>query len=160
MALKALPTGDHAIASADGTPPQAYLEWLQSVQAMLTGSGPGSAVTFAAGDLRYERIGLIANFGAALIANYQIALTDVGQTKEMNIAGANTFTIPANATVAFPLGSWLNLVQAGAGQTTITPAGGVTLRARIGLKTAGQWAMVTLYKRATNEWVVGGDVVP
>ena len=69
-------------------------------------------------------------------------------------------TIAPNGTVAFPVKTLINVVQVGAGQTTLTPGGGVTLRARNGLKTSGQWAMATLYKRATNEWVCGGALTP
>lgn len=92
-------------------------------------------------------------------ANYTLVLADAGRTVEMDLAGANTLTIPPNSSVAFPVGTIVNFTQKGAGQTTITPGSGVTLRSRAGLKTAGQWAMGTLYKRATDEWVVGGDVV-
>jgi hypothetical protein len=107
-----------------------------------------------------ERVGVMRAINTQTGANYTAVLTDAGQTIEMNNAGANTFTIPLNATVAFAIGTYINLVQLGAGQTTITPTGGVTLRNRNGLKTAGQYALCTLYKRATDEWAVGGDTAP
>lgn len=90
--------------------------------------------------------------------NYTAVLSDAGQTVEMNVGSANTFTVPPNASVAFETGTYLNVSQYGAGQTTITPGAGVTIRARNGLKTGGQYAMATLYKRGTNEWVAGGDL--
>jgi hypothetical protein len=37
----------------------------------------------------------------------------------MNNASANTFSIPTNASVAFPIGTQINVIQIGAGQTTI-----------------------------------------
>jgi hypothetical protein len=91
-------------------------------------------------------------------ASYQAVLTDAGKTIRMNVAGANNLTIPANATVAFPVDSFFNIEQYGAGQTTIVAAGGVTIRSRIGLKMGGQYAVATLHKIATDEWILGGDV--
>jgi hypothetical protein len=37
----------------------------------------------------------------------------------MDNASANTFSIPTNASVAFPIGTQINVLQIGAGQTTI-----------------------------------------
>ncbi len=85
-------------------------------------------------------------------ANYVLAMTDLGGIVEMNLAGANTVTVPANATVAFPLGTRIMVIQAGAGQTTIVAAGGVTLRNAGAL--AAQWNAAWLYKRGTDEWVM------
>ncbi|TGT76159.1 hypothetical protein EN809_000600 [Mesorhizobium sp. M2E.F.Ca.ET.166.01.1.1] len=85
---------------------------------------------------------------------------DANGTIEMNVGTANTLTIPPNSSVAFPISTVINFTQLGAGQTTVTAGVGVTLRNRNGLKTAGQYAMGTLYKRGTDEWVVGGDVSP
>jgi hypothetical protein len=89
-------------------------------------------------------------------ANYTLALADAGTIVEMNVAGANTVTIPANASVAFPVGTSLFVVQAGAGTTTVVPAAGVTLDGQASL--GEQWAEATLYKRATNEWVIGVSI--
>jgi hypothetical protein len=91
-------------------------------------------------------------------SSYTAVLTDAGKTVEINNASANTFTIPPNSSAAFPLGTYINVVQYGAGQTTVTPGSGVTIRNANGLKTAKQYSMATLYKRATDEWVAGGDL--
>lgn len=91
--------------------------------------------------------------------SYTAVLADAGKTVEMNVASANNFTIPPNSSVAFATGDWINVTQIGAGQTTIVAGVGVTLRNRNGLKLTGQYAVATLYKRGTDEWVVGGDLV-
>jgi hypothetical protein len=104
-----------------------------------------------------EQLGVMAGINT-LTASGTAVLADAGKTVEMNVAGANTYTIPPNSVVAFPIGTYINVVQVGAGITTITPGAAVTLQNRNGLRTGGQWAMTTLYKRATDEWVVGGDV--
>ncbi len=86
------------------------------------------------------------------VASYVLAMSDLGGIVEMNAAGANTVTVPANATVAFPLGTRILIVQVGAGQTTVVAAGGVTGQNFGAL--AAQWNAAWLYKRGTNEWVM------
>lgn len=93
-------------------------------------------------------------------ASYTLVLADGGKVVEMNVATANTLTVPPNSSVAFPIGTIIEVHQYGAGQTTITPGAGVTLRSNGGkLKTAAQYASASLRKRATEEWIVAGDVV-
>ena len=92
-------------------------------------------------------------------ASYQLVLADAGKVVEMDVAGANNLTIPTDATVNFPIGTVIEIWQKGAGQTTIVPAGGVTLRSPGGLtKLYGQYSGGTLRKRAANEWVLQGDL--
>lgn len=93
-------------------------------------------------------------------ANRVAVLDDVGRVNEMNLAGANTYTIPLNATVPFPIETVLYVRQVGAGQTTIQVEVGVTLHslgAADGARAiSGQWGMVSIQKRGTNEWVMDG----
>lgn len=86
-----------------------------------------------------------------------LVLTDQSKAIECTSGSATTITIPPNSSVAFPVGSVIEVAQCGAGQVTLAPGGGVTLSNRNGLKTAGQWATLTLRKRATDGWIVGGD---
>lgn len=90
--------------------------------------------------------------------SYTLVLADLRAAIELDKATANTLTVPPNAAVAFPIGSLLTVAQYGAGQTTLTPGAGVTIRSRVGLKLAGQYAVASLYKRGTDEWVAGGDL--
>jgi len=90
-------------------------------------------------------------------ASYTLVLADSGKVVEMNVASANSVTVPANASVAFPIGTMIAIDQIGAGQTGIVAASGVTIRSVSGyLKVSGQYSGVTLRKRATNEWVLVG----
>jgi hypothetical protein len=77
---------------------------------------------------------------------------------EINKATATTLTIPTNATVAWPIGTSIDILQTGAGQVTIAGASGVTVNATPGLKLRTQWSSATLLKRATDSWVVVGDL--
>lgn len=85
--------------------------------------------------------------------DYTLALADADKLVEMNKATANTLTVPANASVAFPVGTRIVVSQYGAGATTVAAAGGVTLREMAGgTLTLTQYATLLLVKRATNEW--------
>jgi hypothetical protein len=92
-------------------------------------------------------------------ASYTLVLGDAQGVVEMNVASANTLTIPPNSSVAYPVGTSILVVQTGAGQTTITAGAGVTINSYLGLKIIGQWAGCTLVKRATNTWVAVGGLV-
>ena len=48
--------------------------------------------------------------------SYELVLTDEGKIIEMNVGAANTLTIPANADVAFEVGTVIMIVQIGTGQ--------------------------------------------
>jgi hypothetical protein len=91
-------------------------------------------------------------------ASYTLVLADAGKVVEMNVGSANNLTVPPNSSVAFPTGTFVNLGQYGAGATTIVAGAGVTIRNRNGLALGGQYAVATLYKRGTDEWVAGGDL--
>jgi hypothetical protein len=75
----------------------------------------------------------------------------------MTSASANNYTIPLNATVAFPIGTQLLVAQIGAGQTTIVATVGVTINAT-GLKISATKNAVTLIKVATDEWDAFGNL--
>jgi hypothetical protein len=90
---------------------------------------------------------------------YTLALADDGKVVEMNNASANTLTVPPNSSVAFPVGTQILVLQTGAGQTTLAPDTGVTINSKDGnLKLSAQWCAATLIKRATDVWVVVGDL--
>ena len=77
-------------------------------------------------------------------------------------ASAQTYTIPTNASVAFPIGSQINVIQIGAGQVTFVGAGGVTL-ASTGATSASpkcrvQFSAVTLVKVGSDSWYAIGDI--
>lgn len=87
---------------------------------------------------------------------YTLVLADAGKVVEISNASAITVTVPTNASVAFPIGTVIEVFQLGAGQITIA-VGSITLRAPGGAKTRVQYSTLSLRKRATDEWVVTGD---
>lgn len=93
-------------------------------------------------------------------ASHTLVLSDKDKLVEMNSSSANTLTVPLNSSEAFPVGSQINILQTGTGQTTIAPvSGGVTINATPGLKLRARWSSATLIKRAENVWVLAGDLV-
>ena len=91
-------------------------------------------------------------------ASYTIALSDIGKMIEMNVGTANNLTVSADNTVNFPIGTSIDILQVGAGQTTINPDSGVTINRATGLKLRAQWSAATIIKRAANTWVAIGDL--
>lgn len=91
--------------------------------------------------------------------SYTAVLGDANTYIRFTNAAAVVFTIPPNASVAFPLDTVISVEQAGAGAVTLTPGSGVTLNSRGGLlQTGGQYAVCQLKKIGTNTWTVIGDV--
>lgn len=77
-------------------------------------------------------------------------------------ASAIAVTIPLNSSVAFPIGTSINLAQTGAGQVTVSGASGVTIRSNGATattpKTRVQYSAMVCIKIATDEWLCAGDV--
>jgi hypothetical protein len=92
-------------------------------------------------------------------ASYTLsALTERDDLIEMGSGSAMTVTIPTDATLNFPVGTSIDILQTSTGQVTIAGAGGVTVNATPGLKLRTTWSSCTLFKRAANTWVVYGDL--
>jgi hypothetical protein len=82
----------------------------------------------------------------------------------MSNGSGNTFSIPTNASVAFPIGTQINVLQIGAGQTTINAvtSGTTTILSTGGTAAApkirARYGMATCIKSATDTWYVVGDI--
>lgn len=77
---------------------------------------------------------------------------------EMNVSEAATFTVPANSTLAWPIGGSMDIFATGSGEVTIAAAEGVTLRSTPGLKLRTQWSSATILKKSADTWFVYGDL--
>jgi hypothetical protein len=92
-------------------------------------------------------------------ASYTLSsLTERDSMIEVASSSATTITIPTNETIAYPVGTSIDILQTSTGQVTIAAAQGVTVNATPGLKLRTQWSGATLFKRATDTWVVYGDL--
>jgi hypothetical protein len=115
----------------------------------------GSSVDSALGQLTLN----------AQTATYTAVLTDNrNKLVTMSVASANDFLIPTNASVAFPIGSIINVIQIGAGQTTIkaVTSGTTTISSTGATATApklrAQYSAASCIKVATDTWYVIGDI--
>jgi len=88
---------------------------------------------------------------------YTLVLADNGKMVEMSTSA--TLTIPLNANAAFAVGAQITILQTSAGQVTIAGDTGVTVNGTPGLKLRAQWSSAVCIKRATDSWVVLGDLV-
>jgi hypothetical protein len=97
-------------------------------------------------------------------ASYTAVLANNGQVVTMDNASANTFSIPTNASVAFPIGTQINVLQIGAGQTTIQAVtSGTTTIQSTGATAAApklrvRYSAATCLKAGTDLWYVFGDI--
>ena len=97
-------------------------------------------------------------------ASYTAVLANNSQIVTMNNASANTFSIPTNASVAFPIGTQINVLQIGAGQTTIqaVTSGTTTIQstaaAAAAPKLRTRYSAATCVKAGTDLWYVFGDI--
>jgi hypothetical protein len=88
---------------------------------------------------------------------YTLVLADNGKLVTLSNASAITVTVPTNASVAFPVGSIVNIQQIGAGQVTVVGDTGVTVNGT-GTKTNSQWSAASIIKTATDTWTLIGDI--
>jgi len=103
-------------------------------------------------------------FNAQTGTTYTFALTDKDKLVTASNASAQTYSIPTNASVAYPVGTQINIIQIGAGQVTIQAAssGTTTVSSTGATSTApalrAQYSSATLIKAATDLWYVVGDI--
>jgi hypothetical protein len=155
----------YAGSTANGLTVSAYSgqTYVQTNADMYLGTGSSNIVSFRTNGTERMRIATDGAVSIPLIQNaqtgttYTFVLADAGKLLEFNNAGAITVTVPTNASVAYPIGTQINILQTGAGQVTVA-AGSTTVNATPGLKLRAQWSSATLIKRATDTWVLVGDL--
>jgi hypothetical protein len=91
---------------------------------------------------------------------YTTVLADDGKLVTCDNASPIALTIPPNSSVAYGIGTQINIMQMDAtGTVTITAGAGVTLRSDgAKLKTNAQYAVATCLKIASDTWVVVGNL--
>ena len=94
------------------------------------------------------------SYTPVLTDQYQVLIT-------RSNASASTLTIPTNASVAFPVGSCITVLNKGAGAVTISGAGGVTVLsagATAASPSLAQYKSCALIQVAANTWYVVGAI--
>ena len=88
---------------------------------------------------------------------YTLALTDAGKLVTLSNGSAISLTVPTNTSVAFPIGTQVNMAQINTGRVTVAGDTGVTVNSSLGLKTRTQYSVITCIKTATDTWLLTGD---
>jgi len=109
--------------------------------------------------------GLVAfTVGAAQTADYTAVIADTYQVIElMNKATAIAYKIPTNASVAFPIGTVLTILNIGLGTCTISAVTSGTTTILSGgavaaAPTLAQYKSAACIKTATDTWYVVGAI--
>jgi hypothetical protein len=96
---------------------------------------------------------------------YTFVLTDSNNTLvTASNASAQTYSIPTNASVAYPIGAQINIIAIGAGQVTINAVTSGTTTVLSNAATAAspklrvQYSSASCVKVATDTWYVIGDI--
>jgi len=126
----------------------------------LTGGGTSGALTLSYDYAAGSKVTLNAQ-----TATYTVVLADADQELvTMSVGSANDFLIPTNGSVAFPVGTVINVIQIGAGQTTIKAVtSGTTTILSTGATAAqpklrAQYSAASCIKVATDTWYIIGDI--
>lgn len=142
------------------TPPPSFSFSLVGPQGPAGPAGPTGDLTpiqsqIDALDARVDNLE-IKQLNAQTGQAYTLDLSDRGKFVTMNNASASTLTVPPNSAAAFPVGTFIEGAQLGAGTVTITPGAGVTVNGSPGLKIASQYGTFGLLKLATDTWLAYG----
>lgn len=115
---------------------------------ILTASAANGLVAFTLNDQTGT------SYTPVLTDQYQVLIT-------RSNASASTLTIPTNASVAFPVGTVITVLNKGAGAVTISGAGGVTVLsagATAASPVLNQYKSAALMQVAANTWYVVGAI--
>ena len=155
-----------------------YAQWQASLAGLLTTAAAAATyLTIANAAANYAALaspaltgtptinGINAGYLGAPInlqsGNKTLALTDIAQRLYSKNTGAQTITIPLNATVAFPVNDTIiPIINNGTTAMSIVPTGGVTLNwspsGGTGTRTLAPKGTATLQKVETDVWFIGG----
>jgi hypothetical protein len=149
--------------SGGGTSGDVTISINTAVTADLTTAQTLTNKTLTSPTINDPKLNLTLNANVA--TTYTFVLTDNGKLVTSNNAAAQTLSIPTNASVAFPVGSQINVAWiTGVGQPTInavTP-GTTTVLSTGATSTAPKLrvanSVATCIKIATDIWLVTGDI--
>lgn len=153
-------SGNVTLTASDvGALPSTYTAPVTSVNGQ-TGTVSITTTTLGAAELDSNSKVVAAQASSSILsksANYTLVLTDAGKMVIFSASSAVTLTIPTNASVAFPVGTEIEVVQKGSGIVTVAGASGVTIDSLDSMTSlAGQYSVAGLKKINTNEWILAG----
>jgi hypothetical protein len=129
------------------------------ITAVTAGTGLSGGGTSGSVSLAFDyAVGNQAIENAQTGTTYTLVAADAGKMVTLTNAAAIALTIPTNASVAFPVNTRIDLLQYGAGQVTVGGAGVTINSSGAKLKLTGQYSGGSLWKKATDTWVLIGDL--
>jgi hypothetical protein len=139
------------------TAPTATTVGLGNVSNTSDATKDAAATTLTNKTLTDPKINLAIN---AQSAAYTLVLADNNKVVIVSNASAVNLSVPTNASVAFPIGAQITIIQGGAGKVTVvavTP-GTTTVNATPSAGLRAQSSGVSLIKTATDVWYLLGDL--
>lgn len=125
-------------------------------------AGVGAAEALSASQARsvadVDRAGTFSGVNTQTGTAYTLVAGDRGKVVIMNNASANTLTIPSNASVEFPVGTVIGVLQDGAGQTSIAIDTDTLSSYGTKRKMRVQYSFAILLKVTSTRWVLSGDI--
>lgn len=124
----------------------------------ITGGTIDNVTTSGSSTAAVSGLGYLGIPQNAKSAGYTLALTDAGKHIYYT-GGAATLVVPTNASVAFPLGTVITLINNGSGSLTISTTS-ITMNfagtTSTGNRTLATKGMATLIKVTTDGWFISG----
>lgn len=128
---------------------------LADAGAARTHLGLGTAAVLAAAAVFAQAQQVNAQTGTT----YTLAAGDAGCLVMFTNAAAVTLTVPQDSDATIPVGTYVELLQGGAGQVTVVAGTGATLRVGgLTAKARAQWSSLGVQKFAANTWRLYGDL--
>lgn len=96
----------------------------------------------------------------SITSSYTLVLSDRGKSIDFTGVGSHTVTIPANASVAFPIGSVVTITNVSNNSLSIAILNDTLHQAGtagIGARTLAPYGVATARKTAATAWIIGGS---
>jgi hypothetical protein len=161
-----LPRGDTGSVGATGPANALSIGTVTSgtaASAAITGSAPSQTLSLVLPKGDRGDTGATGTFGTpqdinAVTASYTLVLGDAGKLVTVSSSSSATVTVPANASVAFPVGTHIDIARLGVGAVTVDGDAGVTVNSTPGRRLRAAYSTGTLIKLGTNTWLLVGDL--
>lgn len=132
--------------------------YVDSVGTLPTTTGDIFSSFVRAGDVGADA-SVTQTINAQTGTTYTFVLADAGKLVTSSNAGTQVLTVPLNATVAYPVGTHIDIAQLGAGLVSIAATAGVTINsAGSALNISVRYGAATLIKLATDTWLLVGSI--
>jgi hypothetical protein len=161
-----LPKGDAGSTGATGPSNSLSIGTVTAgtaASATITGSAPSQSLSLVLPRGDKGDTGATGTFGTpqdinAVTSAYTLVIGDAGKLVTVSSSSSETVTVPENASVAFPVGTHIDIARLGVGAVTVDGDAGVAVNATPGRRLRAAYSTGTLIKLGTNTWLLVGDL--